>query len=107
MIRYVGLPLLAFVAMFGQDVLSVWLVRAEAGGRALAAGFWDATQDAFSMVGRYTGFGVVLLTHNVLLSVLTIGATLMADGIGSYTGVRLGIHIDNRREAALLAKSKP
>lgn len=99
MADYAIFPLLAFVAMFFQDLLSVWLVRAEASGRARAAGFWDLAQDVFNITGRVTGFGVVLLSHNILLSVLTIGATLVADYLGTSTGVRVSVHLDNKREA--------
>jgi len=88
---------LAFTAMFCQDILSVWLVRAEAQGRAHAAGRWDAAQDACRMAWLYAGGDALFVSRDVPLAAAVIAATLAADYIGSFTGVLLGARLDARR----------
>ncbi len=100
MSHYVLLPLLAFASMFCQDVFGVWLVRDENAGLAHAAARWDVLQNAASLAGLAANTDAILLSHNLLLSVLTVAATFTADYWGSYTGVRLGIWLDNRRSRA-------
>ena len=97
MSRYLTLPLIAFVSMFAEDVFSVWLVRAASAGRAHASARWDVLQDAAKLAGMSASLDAILLGHNLLLSVLTVGATLTADYWGSHTGVRLGVRLDERR----------
>lgn len=100
MSNYVLLPLISFVAMFAQDIMSVWLVRAEAQGRSHAAGNWDAAGDACRMAWLYCGGDALFVSRNVLLSVLVIGATLTADKWGTYWGCEIGKHLDAKREAS-------
>lgn len=88
---------LAFAAMFAQDVLSVWLVRAEAQGRAHAAGCWDAAQDACRMTWLFIGGDAILLSRDVPFAAAVVAATLAADYLGSSTGVRLGRRLDARK----------
>lgn len=89
MSSYILLPLISFVAMFAQDVLSVWLVRAEAQGRSRAAGHWDAAGDVCRMAWLYCGGDAIFVTHNVLLSSLVVFATLAADEWGTFVGCEL------------------
>lgn len=87
---------LAFAAMFTQDVLCVWLVRAEAQGRAYAAARWDTAGDACRIAGLYAGMDALLLSHDVPLKAAVIAATLAADYLGTYTGVQLGARLERR-----------
>lgn len=91
---------LAFAAMFCQDILSVWLVRAESQGRAHAAGCWDAAQDACKMAWLYAGGDAIFVSHDRLLAAAVIAVTLLADYHGSRTGVVLGKRLDARRAQA-------
>ena len=88
---------LAFAAMFSQDVLSVWLVRAEAQGRAHAAARWDTAGDACRIAGMYAGMDALLLSTDLPLKAAVIAATLCADYLGTLTGVRLGAYLEKRR----------
>lgn len=103
MSHYVLLPLIAFASMFCQDVFGVWLVRAENAGRAHASARWDVLQDASRIAGLSASLDAVLLGHNLLLTVLTLGATFIADYIGSWSGVKLGVWLDERRVTTLSA----
>ena len=87
---------LAFAAMFAQDVLSVWLVRAEAQGRAHAAARWDTAGDACRLAGQATAIGTVLLGHDLPLKIAVVAATLAADYCGTYAGVRLSARLEKR-----------
>lgn len=97
---YLWIPLVAFLSMFAQDVFSVWLVRAENAGRAHAAARWDVMQDAARIAGVSANTDAILLSHNLLLAVLTVTLTFAADYAGSFTGTVLGVWLDKRREAA-------
>lgn len=97
---YFIIPLVAFLSMFVQDVFAVWLVRAENAGRAHAAARWDVLQDAARISGVSANTDAILLSHNTLLAAITLIATFTADYWGSYTGTRLGVILDNKREAA-------
>jgi hypothetical protein len=97
MAHYVYLPLIAFASMFAQDVFAVWLVRAESAGRAHASARWDVLQDAARLAGLSANTDAILLSHNTLLAAVTVLATFTADYSGSYTGVRLGVWLDQRR----------
>jgi hypothetical protein len=99
MSNYIILPLISFVAMFAQDIMGVCLVRAEAQGRSHAAGNWDAAGDACRMAWFYCGGDALFVSRNILLSVLVIGFTLLADKWGTYWGCELGKKLDSRREA--------
>jgi hypothetical protein len=90
---------LAFTAMFAQDVLCVWLVRAEAQGRAHAAGCWDVAQDACRMAWLFAGGDALFVSRDVPLAAAVIAATLAADYLGSRTGVTLGARLEQRRPA--------
>ena len=80
---------LAFAAMAAQDVLSVWLVRAESQGRAHAAARWDMAGDACRIAGMYAGMDALLLSSDVPLKAAVIAATLAADYCGTWGGMRL------------------
>jgi hypothetical protein len=88
---------LAFAAMFMQDVLSVWLVRAEAQGRAHAAGNWDAAQDACRLLWLWIGGDALFVSRDLPFSLAVIAATLLADRWGTYAGVKLGARLEKRR----------
>lgn len=100
MSSYIWIPMVAFLSMFAQDAFSVWLVRAENSGRAHAAARWDVLQDAARIAGVSANTDAILLSHNTLLAAVTLVATFTADYWGSYTGTRLGVILDNKREAA-------
>lgn len=102
MSSYVWIPIVAFLSMFAQDVFSVWLVRAENAGRAYDAARWDTLQDACRIAGISANTDAILLSHNVLLATITLAATFTADFWGSYTGTRLGVWLDERRETAIV-----
>lgn len=90
------LPLVAFCAMVPQDILGVLLVRAEVAGRAHRAGLLDVAQDACRIAGLLVNAGTILLARDLPLSAAVVGATLAADYIGTYAGVRLGQRLDGR-----------
>jgi hypothetical protein len=89
----------AFAAMFLQDVLGVWLVQAEAARLAHRAARWDTAQDACRFAGQAAGLGTVLLGHDLAVKAAVVAATLTADYLGTYTGVRLGQWLDKRKGA--------
>lgn len=84
--HYIVLPLVSFLAMAAQDILGVGLVRAEVRKNYWSAGNWDAAQDAFRMAWLYCGGDALFVSRNFLLSALVIGATLLADKIGTWLG---------------------
>lgn len=90
---------LAFCSMFAQDVLMVWLVRAEAQGRAHAAARWDTAGDACRIAGLYAGMDALLLSADMPLKAAVIAATLAADYCGTWSGMRLGAMLEARRQA--------
>lgn len=96
---------LAFAAMFCQDILSVWLVRAESQGRAHAAGRWDAAQDACRMAWLYAGGDALFVSRDIPLAAAVIAATLAADYWGSYTGVRLGRRLEEKHKAGVTVQA--
>lgn len=88
---------LAFGAMFAQDILSVWLVRAEAQGHAHAAARWDMAQDMFRIAWLGATGDALFVGSDLPLTAAVIGATLAADYLGTFTGVVLGARLDERR----------
>lgn len=89
------LPLVSFAAMYCQDILSVLMVRAEAQGRAHAAGCWDVTQDACRIAATMIIGDTLLIGHDIPLSAAVIAATLAAD----YAGTRTGVWLSERLES--------
>lgn len=90
------LPLAAFAAMAGQDVLGTLLVQAEASYRAHRAGLLDALQD-LCWIASYIAIGDSLLVgHDYALSAVVIAARLAADYSATYTGVRIGRRLDRK-----------
>lgn len=87
---------LAFAAMFTQDVLCVWLVRAESQGRAHAAARWDTAGDGCRIAGTFAGMDALLLSHDVPLKAAVVAAMLAADYLGTYAGVRLSARMERR-----------
>ena len=94
------LPLLAFGAMFCQDVICVVMVRAETSGRACLAATGDTLQDACGLAslgalgGAAIDGGGLALTASALA---VVAGRLAGDWLGTWTGVRLGVLIDSRR----------
>lgn len=96
---WLWLPLLAFGAMFPQDVLGSIMVRAEAQGRAHLAAACDTLQDACGLMSLGALGGSVLTGGTLALtatSAAVIAARLLADYSGTFTGVRLGQRLDRR-----------
>ena len=98
-----ALPLLAFAAMFCQDVICVVMVRAETSGRAHLAAAGDLLQDACGLASlgalgdsAIAGGGLALSAS----ALAVVAGRLAGDYFGTYTGVRLGVLIDKRRGAA-------
>jgi hypothetical protein len=89
---------LAFAAMGCQDVLSVWLVRAESQGRAHAAARWDMAGDACRIAGTFAGMDALLLSRDLPLKAAVVAAMLAADYCGTYTGMRLSMRMERRAE---------
>lgn len=87
---------LAFCAMAAQDVLSVWLVRAESQGRAHAAARWDTAGDACRIAGTFAGMDALLLSSDLPLKAAVVAAMLCADYLGTYAGVRLSARLERR-----------
>lgn len=87
---------LAFCVMAAQDVLGVLMVQAEARYRAHRAALLDTAQDACRLAGMLINGGTVLLSHDLPLSAAVIGATLAADYVATYAGVRIGQRLDHR-----------
>ncbi len=89
---------LAFAAMAGQDVLGVLMVQAEAAYRAHRAALLDMAQDACRIAGLLANAGSVLLARDLPLSAAVIGATLSADYLATWAGVRIGQRLDGKAE---------
>lgn len=88
---------LAFLAMAAQDVVCVVMVRAETSGRAHLAAAGDVLQDACGLASLGAIGGSLLIGGDPSLSAAVIAARLAGDYIGTYTGVRLGVWLDERR----------
>lgn len=88
---------LAFAAMFAQDVVCVVMVRAETSGRAHLAAAGDVLQDACGLASLAAVGGSLLVGNDLLLSAAVIAARLAGDYGGTFTGVCLGVRIDERR----------
>lgn len=96
--KYILLPLISFIAMTAQDILGVGLVRAESQGRYRSAGNWDAAQDACRMAWFYCGGDALFVSRNILLSVLVISATLIADKYGTWIGGIVSEKLESRED---------
>lgn len=92
------LPMASFASMFCQDILCVFMVRAEAQGRAHAAGLWDMAQDACRLTATMIIGDTVLIGRNVPLSAAVVGATLAADYWGTRAGVQLSTGLERRAD---------
>lgn len=95
-----ALPLVAFAAMFCQDVICVVMVRAETSGRAHLAAAGDTLQDACGLASLGALGGAAISGSGVTLSLsalAVVAGRLAGDYCGTYTGVRLGVWIDRRR----------
>jgi hypothetical protein len=95
-IEYFIFPLVSFVAMSAQDILCVWMVRAEAQGRSSDAGNWDMAGDACRMAWLYCGGDAIFVSKNYLLAILCVIATLVADKWGTYWGSELAKKMEAR-----------
>lgn len=96
---WLWLPLASFAAMFCQDVLCVVMVRAEAAGLGHRAGLCDMAQDLCAIVQLGTVGDALFVSHDVPLSAAIIGARLVADYLGTRSGVWLGKRLDRRAAA--------
>jgi hypothetical protein len=95
--NWVLLPLASFLGMFAQDILCVIMVQAEASYRARRAAWMDTAQDACGVMSLLAVGGAVFIGHDVPLSAAVLGARLLADYCGTYSGVRLGQRLDGRK----------
>jgi hypothetical protein len=83
------LALLAFAAMLGQDLLSTWLVQAEADYRALRAGLLDTLNWPMGIAVTYVTVEA-LAGHDMALKVVVCAAVSVANFGGTSTAVRIG-----------------
>ena len=91
------LPVVAFAAMFAQDIVAVVMVQAEGDERAKLAGACDVLQDACQLASL-AAIGDGIAAGNLALTVAAVAARLAADYCGTWTGVRVGARIRRRRE---------
>lgn len=82
--------ILAAVAMFGQDLVSVILVQAEARNRAHLAGLMDTV--GWLLAITTTSISVSTLTGHgaITQKVLVVGLVSIANYAGTVTGTRIG-----------------
>ena len=88
---------LAFIAMAVQDIICVVMVRAETSGRAHRAAVCDLLQDACGLASLGAVGSSLLVGHDPLLSAAVVAARLGGDYAGTYTGVRFGVWLDERK----------
>jgi len=93
------LPAVSAAAMACQDIVGVLMVQAEASYRAHRAAVCDMAQDACRITSLMIIGNTILIGRDWALSAAVIAATLAADYIGTWSGVRLGERIDRRKEA--------
>lgn len=79
----------AALAMLGQDLLSTWLVQAEAGYRALRAGLLDALNWPMGIAVTYLTVEA-LAGHDTALKVAVCAAVSVANFAGTSLAVRIG-----------------
>lgn len=91
-------PLLAALAMVGQDLLSTWLVQAESEYRALLAGLLDTLNWPMGMAVTYTTVEA-LGGHDLALKVAVCAAVSAANFGGTSSAVRIGKRMRGRRPA--------
>jgi hypothetical protein len=91
------LPVIAFVSMVAQDMLGTRLVQAEASYRPHLSAAMDTAQDACTITSLWAIGDSLFTGHDLLLTAAVIGARLLADYSGTYTGVRLGKFLDHRK----------
>lgn len=97
------LPLLAFAAMYPQDVLGSIMMRAEAQGRAHLAAACDTLMDACGLTSLGVLGGSALDGGHLVFTATAAAAVagrLCADYSGTWSGVKLGVWLDARRAAA-------
>lgn len=87
------LPLVAFCAMFGEDLVGVLLVQSEAEYRLHRAALMDMAGDLLNLVSL-AAIGDGIVAGHLLLTAVTVAARLAADYAGTYTGVRIGRRIN-------------
>jgi hypothetical protein len=90
------LPLVAFAAMFAQDLVATVMVQAEAGYRPHLAASVDVVNDACGLASL-AAIGGGIAVGSVILTAVTVAARLAADYAGTYTGVRVGQRLMARK----------
>jgi hypothetical protein len=85
----IAVAVLAALAMFIQDVLSVLLVQAEARNRASLAALFDSIM-WLAGIATTTISVTALQGHSLAEKIVVIAAVTAANVAGSYTGVPLG-----------------
>jgi hypothetical protein len=87
------LPLVAFAAMFTEDILGAVLVQSEAGNRARLAAWMDTAGDACAIASLWAVGDTLFAGGDLPLTVVTVAARLVADWTGTYYGVKIGERI--------------
>jgi hypothetical protein len=87
--------LVAALAMLGQDLLSTWLVQAEAGYRPVAAGVLDTLGWPMGMAVTFTTV-TALSGHDLALKVAVCAAVSAANFAGTSAAVRIGKRMRGR-----------
>jgi hypothetical protein len=94
------LPVVAFAAMFCQDILGVVMVQSEAGNRARLAAAMDTAGDACTIASLWAVGDTLFVGGDWPLTVATVAARLLADWLGTYAGVKIwqritgGVRVD-------------
>lgn len=86
----------AALAMFGQDLLSTWLVQAESEYLAARAGLLDTANWPMGMAVTFTTV-TALQGHDLTLKIAVCAAVSAANCTGTSTAVRIGRRMRDRR----------
>jgi hypothetical protein len=86
---------IAALAMFGQDLLSTWLVQAEAGYRPVLSGVLDTLNWPMGMAVTYTTV-TALQGHDLALKIAVCAAVSAANFGGTTSAVRIGKRLRGR-----------
>ena len=81
--------LLAGAAMFGQDLLSTWLVQAESEYLPARAGVLDTLNWPMGIAVTYTTIRA-LAGHDLALTAAVVASVTAANFVGTSTAVRIG-----------------
>lgn len=94
--------LAAALAMFGNDLVSTWLVQAESEYRAHLAGLLDMAAWPLGLLVNYTAIEA-FHGHDARLKVAVVVAVSVANYLGTRTAVRIGKRLRKREPARCCA----